>query len=76
MENFDVQVMLKDGSFADFVVQTERGSKLYTILKDGKEQVSFKAIENGLWELEDNPAQVDEDLQKRITKQLDGYRVH
>lgn len=75
MENLNLQVMLQDGSFADFEVQTERDSKIYTILEKGEALASFKAIENGEWALESNPGQIDGDLQDRITKQLNGYRV-
>lgn len=75
MESFELQVMLKDGSFADYEVQTERDSKVYTILKKAEVLASFKAVENGAWALESNPGQMDDDLQKRITKQLDGYRI-
>lgn len=75
MEKFDLQVMLSDGSFADYKVQTERESKTYEILQGDKAVASFKASANGGWEMIDNPANIDEDLQQRIEAQLNGFRV-
>lgn len=75
MEKFDLQVMLSDGSFADYKVQTERDAKTFEILQDNQAVASFKAAANGGWEMIDNPANIDEDLQQRIETQLNGFRV-
>ena len=74
MEKFDLQVMLADGSFADYEVQTQRDAKVYEVLQNGKYLASFSATEDGGWALEQNPANIDEDLRNRITQQLNGYR--
>ena len=75
MERFDLQVLLSDGSFADYELQTERDSKLYEVLKNGEPLASFRATEDGGWALESNPTNIDADLQHRITQQLNGYRI-
>lgn len=75
MEQFDLQVMLSDGSFADYIVHTEREAKTFDVLQNGELIVSFKALANGSWELADNPAKIDKDLQHRIETQLNGFRV-
>lgn len=75
MEKYNLQVMLADGSFADYELQTERDSKVFEILKDGEAYASFTATEDGSWNLEKNPGNIDEDLQQRITLQLNGYRI-
>ncbi len=75
MEKYDLQVLLSDGSFADFEVQTEREAKTYDILKKGELIASFKPTKDGGWELETNPGNIDQDLEHRITQQLNGYRV-
>jgi hypothetical protein len=75
MEKFDLQIMLHDGSFADYKVQTERGAKTFEILKDEQNIASFEANVDGEWTLIDNPGNIDEDLQQRISKQLNGFRT-
>ena len=75
MERFDLQVLLSDGSFADYEVQTERHSDIFEVFKDDNVLASFKATKDGGWELEDNPAKIDKDLEHRITLQLNSYRI-
>lgn len=75
MEKFEIQALLHDGSFVDYEVQTERHSDKYEVFKDGKPIASFRATKDGGWEIENNQAQIDEDLQHRITLQLNGYRI-
>ncbi|MBC8053369.1 MAG: hypothetical protein H7Y13_09920 [Sphingobacteriaceae bacterium] len=75
MEKYNLQVMLSDGSFADYEVQTEREAKTFDILKKGEIIASFSATTDGGWLLENNPGKVDDDLQQRITRQLNGYRI-
>ncbi|MBC7914599.1 MAG: hypothetical protein H7Y07_10825 [Pyrinomonadaceae bacterium] len=75
MEKYNLQVMLSDGSFADYEVQTARDAKTYELLQEGKPLASFEASTNGDWELIDNPGNIDEDLQQRISTQLNGFRV-
>ena len=75
MEKYDLQVMLGDGSFADYEVQTEREAKTFEILNKGELIAAFSATEDGGWSLENNPGKIDDDLQQRITQQLNGYRV-
>ena len=75
MEQYDLQVLLSDGSFADYEVRTERGAKTYEILKKDELVASFVATEDGGWRLENNPGNIDSDLQHRITQQLNGYRI-
>ncbi len=75
MEKFDLQVLLHDGSFVDYEVKTDRDSDIYEVLEDGKLIASFKATKDGGWKIENNEAQIDEDLQHRITLQLNGYRI-
>lgn len=75
MEKFDLQVMLSDGSFADYIVHTEREAKTFKVLQNEELIASFKALPNGSWELVNNPAEIDDDLQHRIEAQLNGFRV-
>jgi hypothetical protein len=74
MEEFDLQLMLADGSFADYKVRTERDAKTYEIVQDGTPVALYSATSDGGWALEQNPGKIDEDLQKRITLQLNGFR--
>ena len=67
--------MLSDGSFVDYEVQTERDAKTYEVLKKGEPVASFTTTKDGGWKLENNPGKIDEDLQQRITQQLNGYRI-
>jgi hypothetical protein len=75
MERYNLQVMLGDGSFADYEVATERTGRTYDILKQGTVVATFSATEDGGWNLESNPGNIDEDLQQRLTNQLNGYRM-
>lgn len=75
LERFDFQVLLSDGSFEDFEVQTERHSDIFEVLKNDRVIATFKATKDGGWELEDNPGNVDKDLEHRITLQLNSYRI-
>jgi hypothetical protein len=75
MEKYSLQVMLGDGSFADYEVATERNGRTYEIQQKGEPIATFKAMEDGGWALENNPGNIDEDLQQRLSKQLDGYRM-
>lgn len=71
MESFDIQVLLKDGSFADYQVLTD-GDK-YQILDAGKLQGIFRTDRNGTWSMENNSGDIDSDLQGRIINQLKGF---
>ena len=73
MDSFEIQVMLKDGSFIDYEVKSESNDD-YEILKEGQHLVSFKANQDGTWTAIDNTENIDEELKERITNQLNGFR--
>jgi hypothetical protein len=73
METFDIQVLLKDGSFADYEVRND--DQKYQILQNEKPLISFKADEDGTWSPYDNVGNIDEDLQERIINQLNGFKI-
>ena len=75
MEQYDLQVLLSDGSFADYEVRTERDTKIYEISEKGEPVATFIATKDGGWSLENNPGNIDSDLQHRIALQLNGYRT-
>lgn len=75
MDQFDMQVMLPDGSFADYIVKTERDSDEYQVFKDDSLFAVFKTNENGEWTVSDNPGKMDSDLESRIKEQLKGFRT-
>lgn len=73
MEQFDMQLMLKDGAFADYQVKTEKNSKLYEVYNGESLIASFEDDNQGSFALSDNPGNIDEDLQSRIIEQLKGF---
>jgi hypothetical protein len=73
MDTFDIQVMLKDGSFIDYEVRS-KSNEDYDIFKDGNHLITFKANEDGTWIALDNRENINEELQERITNQLNGFR--
>ena len=74
MEIFDIQVLLKDGSLADYQVQNERDSDIFKVYKHDEPVAIYKSKKDGTWQLTENDAQIDEDLQQRIINQLNGLR--
>ena len=74
MERFDMQVMLKDGSFADYEVMNDNEKPEYEIWQKDNRLATFTAQSDGNWVLTDNPGDLDADLQQRIINQLNGYR--
>lgn len=75
MDQFDMQLMLPDGSFADYTVKAERNSDEYKVFKDDNLLVAFIARENGEWDISDNPGNIDSDLESRMKEQLKGFRT-
>lgn len=73
MEQFDMQLMLKDGAFADYQVKTEKNSKLYEVYSAESLVASFEDDNQGSFRLSDNPGKIDEDLQSRMIEQLKGF---
>ena len=73
MEQYDMQLMLKDGAFADYQVKTEKNSKLYEVYNGESLIASFEDDNQGSFALSDNPGNIDEDLQSRIIEQLKGF---
>ncbi|WP_407430204.1 hypothetical protein [Arcticibacter sp.] len=73
MEQFDMQLMLKDGTFADYQVKTEKDSKLYEVYSGESLVASFKDDGQGSFTLNDNSGNIDEDLQSRMIEQLKGF---
>lgn len=74
MEQFDLQVMLGDGSFADYQVKTERDSGIFQIYEKDQQIAEFTAGDDGSWTASGNTG-LDEDLQDRIIEQLKGFRT-
>jgi hypothetical protein len=74
MEIFDIQIMLKDGSLAPYQVQNERDSDIYKVFEQEKHVASFTASKDGSWNLNENPGNIDEDLEHRLVNQLNGLR--
>lgn len=75
MEQIDLQVMLKDGSFNDYVVKTERDSKRFLVYQGEQHVITIEAKEDGSMTSVDNPANIDEDLETRIKEQLKGLQT-
>ena len=75
MEKFDIQVLLKDGSFADFQVENETGSDIYQVFQKDKSLAQFVATEDGGWIVGHNSGNLDDDLQQRIINQLNGFKA-
>lgn len=73
MEQFDMQLMLKDGAFADYQVKTEKNSKLYEVYSGESLVASFADDNQGSFTLSENPGNIDEDLQSRMIEQLKGF---
>ncbi|PRY55116.1 hypothetical protein B0I27_10181 [Arcticibacter pallidicorallinus] len=73
MEQFDMQLMLKDGAFADYQVKTEKNSKRYEVYSGESLVASFEDDSQGSFTLSDNPGNIDEDLQSRMIEQLKGF---
>jgi len=74
MDKFDIQVLLKDGTFADYQVENERNQNTYLVLHEGKKIASFSATEDGSWQIANNEANIDADMQQRIINQLNGFK--
>lgn len=74
MEKFDIQVMLQDGTFADYEVHNERDGKIYEVITAGKLAGVFEAGDDGSWSLVSNNGNISDDLQQRIINQLNGFR--
>lgn len=75
MEQFDMQVMLKDGTFADFQVKTDREAKFYEVYKKDDLLATFKDDESGSFVVDQNQGHIDDDLQARIIEQLKGFSI-
>lgn len=73
MEQFDMQLMLKDGAFADYQVKTEKNTKIYEVYSGESLVASFEDDNQGSFTLSDNPGNIDEDLQGRMIEQLKGF---
>lgn len=73
METFDIQVLLKDGNFADYEVKYDQ--KKYDVIHNGEKLISFKNDKDGTWSAVENFANIDEDLQDRIINQLNGFKI-
>lgn len=73
MEQFDMQLMLKDGTFADYQVKTDKDSKRFEVYSGESLLASFKDDGQGSFSLGDNPGSIDEDLQRRMIEQLKGF---
>ena len=74
MDSYNLQVMLKDGSIADYLVQEYPKENKYEVLKDKNPVAVFKSEANGGWLLAENPGNIDAELEERIASQLNGYR--
>ncbi len=74
MDSYNLEVMQKDGSIVDYFVQEYVEEKKFEILAKDKLIAVFKSELDGNWTLIDNPGNVDNDLEERITGQLNGYR--
>lgn len=75
MEQFDLQVMLPDGTFADYIVKTERDSEQYQVFNGETPVATFSAGDNGEWTVSENSGNIDADLESRIKEQLKGFRT-
>ena len=73
METFDIQVLLKDGNFADYEVKYDQHK--YEVRQNNETLISFKNDEDGTWTTVDNAANIDDDLQERIINQLNGFKL-
>lgn len=73
MEQFDMQLMLKDGAFADYQVKTEKNTKIYDVYSGDTLVASFEDDSQGSFTISDNPGNIDEDLQGRMIEQLKGF---
>ena len=75
MEQFNMQVMLKDGTFADYNVKTDRDAQFYEVYDKDTLIATFKDDKNGSFAVDTNTTHIDEDLQSRIAEQLKGFSV-
>lgn len=75
MDRFDIQVLLKDGSFADYQVENERSENIYKLYQQDEFLASFVADKDGGWTVTDNSKDIPEELQERIKNQLNGFRA-
>ena len=73
IEKLDIQVMQKDGSLTNYEVQNERETNIYQVFDKGNRLAVFEAREDGTWQVKDNPGNIDEDLQRRLENQLNGF---
>lgn len=74
MDKFDIQILLKDGSFADYQVENERGTDSYQVFQQEKPIAKFETSADGSWQILDNTANIDSDLEQRIINQLKGFK--
>jgi len=72
MEKINIQVMLKDGSLSSFDITITGKSELFTIEQQGTICARFKPNTDGSWTLLENPAEISDDLRRRIENQLNG----
>ncbi|EOR96515.1 hypothetical protein ADIARSV_0299 [Arcticibacter svalbardensis MN12-7] len=75
MEQFNMQVMLKDGTFADYDVKTDRKAQYYEVYDKETLIATFKDDKNGSFAIDTNTTNIEEDLQSRIAEQLKGFSV-
>lgn len=75
MEQFNMQVMLKDGTFADYNVKTDRDAEFYEVYDKETLIATFKDDKKGSFAIDTNTTNIDEDLQARIVEQLKGFSV-
>ena len=73
METFDIQVLLKDGTFADYEVKYDK--QKYEVRQNEKALITFQANEDGTWSSYDNAGDIDDDLKERIINQLNGFKI-
>ena len=74
METFNLQVMQKDGSITDYMIQEYLSENKYEILHKDTLIAVFQSEPSGEWTLIDNPGNIEPELEERITGQLNGYR--
>ncbi|HEY1025055.1 MAG TPA: hypothetical protein VGE26_07820 [Sphingobacteriaceae bacterium] len=75
MDSFNILVMMQDGSFTDYEVRNKRNDVIYEILLKGEPVATFKASPDGTWTVTENPANINDDVIGRISKQLQGYHI-
>ena len=74
MDSYNLQVMQKDGSIVDYLVQEYVKENKFEILEKSSLIAVFKSETDGSWTITDNPGNIDSELEERIAGQLNGYR--